>query len=313
MEDTSQVSMNQFVQKLRGQNEKLRSELEELKEQLKQALKAQRKTEIEQGRPKFVESEDREENDLQGRLQALKKEAAGLRMQLTAKNDETVSKLSNELTYLRSTLKSLDREHDSLLKIAKEQERAMTSIFNEEEAKLKLDGLKKELADLTERERRIKSELMEKETERKANHAQMISLETQIRALMKKSKGVVVSENREEEKKHEEELAKWEKMKNMLEKAIKTDEKTMRQRENALETTLKAAEEEEKRRNEAVAKAEEDLKVKELKIKELKATERKLQQRNTELRQLEEQRKEEEFQAKQSTEQLQQAVEKVME
>lgn len=315
-ESAGQVTLPQFVQKLRAQNEKLRGELEQLRTQLKQALRAQKRTEIEQHRPNFTDSSDAEASELQSRLQALGKEAASLRLQLAAKNDETVAKLLNDLAYQKNTLKGLESTYEGLQKVAKEQKRALGTVFNEEEAKGKLDILRKELSDLSERERTAKSTLAMGQTERKAAHAQMIDLESQCRDMQRRTKGMPSPETNEEEKKHEEELAKWEKTRNMLEKAMKTDDKTMRQKEAALETALREAEDEERRRSEAFAKAEEDIKLKELKVKELKGRERQLQQRNTELRALEEQRKEEELQSalksKQASSQLQEAVHQVL-
>lgn len=315
-ESAGQVSLPQFVQKLRAQNEKLRGELEQLRDQLKQALKAQKRTEIEHHRPNFTDNSDAEVSELQSRLQALGKEATSLRLQLAAKNDETVAKLINDLAYHKNTLKGLESNYEGLQKVAKEQKKALGTVFNEEEAKGKLDVLRKELSDLSEREKTIKTTLAAGQTERKAAHAQMIDLETQCRDLYRRAKGLPAPEINEEEKKHEEELAKWEKTKNTLEKAMKTDDKAMRQKEAALETALREAEDEERRRSDAFAKAEEDIKLKELKVKELKSRERQLQQRNAELRALEEHRKEDELQSamksKQTVSQLQEAVHQVL-
>lgn len=157
MEETAQhVDPKVAVQKLKQQNEKLKSELSQLRTALQTALNSQKQAQIQSKRPNFsAESEDKELQALHQRIKKLKNERNALKVQIAANSDSNTTQLENELKYLKNQLKEAENEQSTLIKVQKDQEVHMENLSTGQSVTDRLAKLKEEIRDARDEYREL--------------------------------------------------------------------------------------------------------------------------------------------------------------
>ena len=259
------------VQKLKQQNETLKSELRQLKSSLETTLKTLKSGEREQHRPNFSQGEgysgqDGEMETLMAKIQEYKKEATALKHQLTAREDKKIAELENQIAYLKTRVAELESERDSMKIVEKRQMGALQTLKNDAELQRMAQRLEGEIKSCLEKERAAKQKIAKDQVEWKSVHQQMVTLEERFRELQRRKPNALTPETEA----HNKELAEWQKKVDILEKSTTTDEKVLKMRWKEVEQKRKEVEEEKSRLDTEIARLNQDIPLKELKQKELK-------------------------------------------
>ncbi|CAG9320318.1 unnamed protein product [Blepharisma stoltei] len=267
------------VQKLKQQNEKLKSELSQLRTALQSAINNQKQATIQAKRPNFSsESEDREFQVLHSKIKKLKNERSALQVQIAANSDSNTTELENELKYLKSQLKQAENEQQTLSKVQKDQESHMENISSGQSIIDKINRLKEEIKEAKDEYREVLETMKTEEAKWREDHKKMVTLDSRIREATGKAPK---PQNKSESKsKEEEELTELKRRQEVLNKAIATEEAKGKRYITEAEANLKVLQDEDLALKKKLKEKEQESQLKSLKIKELKGTVTALQKKN---------------------------------
>ncbi|CAG9315037.1 unnamed protein product [Blepharisma stoltei] len=229
------------IDKLKKQNEKLRSELKVLSRALDEALDKQKKQERERARvPPREEGSTETEKELQtslARINKYKKDIANMKKQLDGNlNESKITDLENQSKYLSKRIQELEAENASLMKIEKEQKKALDSANNAQGYPEKVESLKQEIKSLKERYRELLSRQKQDEKILKEQHEKCVDLEEKCR----KIKAMIKQKKQEEDEPKPKEIT--ERDIRELEEKIKETEQKKKEEEQKLKKRIKELE-----------------------------------------------------------------------
>lgn len=186
------------IDKLKKQNEKLRSELKILSRALNEALDKQKKQERLRNRVPAAHDEAASETEKEleatlAKIARYKKEIGSMKKQLDGNlNDERVTALENQSKYLSGRIRELEAENESLQKIESEQKKALEEVQNAQNYKQRMQSLQQESRTLKDRYRELIQKQKQDEKILKDQHERCVLLEEKTRklhALVKNKKG----------------------------------------------------------------------------------------------------------------------------
>ncbi|CAG9317053.1 unnamed protein product [Blepharisma stoltei] len=253
------------VQKLKQQNENLKSELSQLRGALQTAMNNQKQASIQAQRPNFSsDSEDRELQILHSKIKKLKNERSSLKVQITANSDSSTAEIENELKYLKNQLKQAEAEQQTLLKLQKDQENHIETISTGQTVADKISRLREEIKEAKDEYREVNETMKSEEARWLEDHKRMIALESRIREASGKTPKVK-SKTQEED-----ELTELKRKQDVLNKAIATEEAKGKRYIIEAENSLKALQDEDLGLKKKLREKDQECQLKILKIKELK-------------------------------------------
>ena len=182
---------NQYViERLQQQNKKLRNELKSLSRQLDEALDQKKQNEKTKSRKPQAEPQDEatiaaKEQELKGLLKQIsryKRDINVMKKQLDSSNNETkYVELENEAKYLIGRIKELKTENGSLLKVQRDQVKAIQD--NTAEYPQKMKSIGEELKSAKEHYRELLNKQKQDEKLLKQQHEKAVALEQKCRNL----------------------------------------------------------------------------------------------------------------------------------
>jgi len=268
---------------LRTQNEKLKVELKDLTDKLEIFLEKSKQKRVDKRNAAVAHGEEdglvkEKEQELltaQQRLVNYKKEITGMRKQLEGTyNIDKIVKLEDELKDRQRVLSELEKDKEALIKVQKEQDKALNVLTKEGDYDKKISQLNTELATTKESVRALKNKLRDEEKLLKNQLQQLMTTEEKCRKLLvlvneKKSKKaddigrpyVSVTEEVIERLKNEVKQAEHEK---------NVEEKRLRQEVSAYDQKMKGMEHELNILSIQLKEKEQECRLNDLKIRELK-------------------------------------------
>ena len=271
------------IQKLKQQNEKLKSEVQTIKTALEEALKRQKNARLESFRSQFAErkvhSADPEMQQLLGKIAEVKTQIETVRADLTSKHEDQALALESQVKMLKKRLGELEDEENTLKKIGKKQRRAIGLLQNDKDKVTpQVEALNKESAALGVKLKELKLKLAQRQVEWKSAHEQMVAMELKCRAAKQS-----LHQEPPEQSENDKELQEWSKKVAIMEKAISTEETKYTKRLEEFKT--QTAEVQAKLAAIKQQEAEKDAEIAQLKatLAEVKGKTTRAQQRNTEL------------------------------
>eukprot|EP00826_Nyctotherus_ovalis_P060391 TRINITY_DN8469_c0_g2_i1.p1 TRINITY_DN8469_c0_g2~~TRINITY_DN8469_c0_g2_i1.p1 ORF type:complete len:442 (+),score=151.18 TRINITY_DN8469_c0_g2_i1:31-1326(+) len=186
--EEASVDKGAIVEKMRQQNAKLKAEFALLRDKLEECIeKAKNGSRLPADKPTLTEEElarEQEMKKIQQKISYYKKQTETMKKQLEgALNIDKIVALENEEVARRKVIQELESEKNSLLRIQREQSKAMDVMANERELKKRRDQLKEELRNKKNELKEKQGLLRRQEKQMKEQHEAYINLEEKCRKL----------------------------------------------------------------------------------------------------------------------------------
>ena len=178
MSAKTEKNTSSAYERLEKQNEKLRNELKELNSTLERILSKFNPTKSTQ---QVLDSENK---DAAQKIKYFKSEITKMKKELQGNpNIPKITDLENELKFLNTQAKSLEKEKSTLLKYEKIHQNALDSAFNSNTYPEKIKNLRNELRVNKEKLKELVSKEKKEEKTLAGQHERCVDLENKIRKL----------------------------------------------------------------------------------------------------------------------------------